>query len=398
VLSVETLWVVFLVNFVVLGVVWTYVARSYPNFEAARFWAAGAFTAAFCAAVSMLRTVVDPVLPLSISAVMIVASTSFVAMGVARFYGLPVSWRKHAALVGFCALGLAVFAWYSQPAMRIVIYSLAQSLSIGMTVVLIWRHGARHPGAQLAGGIGAVLAVVVVARCVARLVQPADGAYMVHFTPLQSAIVLLMVFLSIAWNFGFLLMAVDRLRAEVADLALIDDLTGVANRRRLLMSLAGECARSDRTMQPFSVLLMDIDDFKTINDSHGHAAGDECLRQFTRAIQQRLRAGDVLTRMGGDEFCVVLPATTLHEATVIARDVLALCVAAQVRRGGTAIGLSTSIGIAQWRPEIGRIFDRLVGEADEALYAAKRGGKGCYVVSAMPPSSEAAGPELRKSA
>jgi diguanylate cyclase (GGDEF)-like protein len=244
--------------------------------------------------------------------------------------------------------------------------------------------------------VGAILAVVVIGRCLLRLSQPGQHVYLVHFTPLQSVIVLVLVFLSIVWNFGFLLMAIDRLRAEVADLALLDDLTGVANRRRLLTSLAEECARSDRAMQPFSVLLMDLDEFKSINDSYGHGAGDECLRQFARTIQQRLRTGDLLARIGGDEFCIVLPATTLHEATLISRSMLALCAAAQVHCNGVTIGLSTSIGVAQWRPEIGREFDRLVMAADEALYVAKREGKGRYAVS----DASSSGPEqgLRASA
>jgi len=397
VLNVVTLWLVFVVNFVALGVVWAYVARSYPNFEAARFWAAGAFIASAGAALSVLRMYVDPILPLFLGAVMMISSTSLVAMGVERFYGLPVSWRTHAALTGLSALSLAFFAWHASPPMRIVIYSFSQSLSIGLATVLVWRYGARHPGARFAGVVGAILATVVAVRCILRLSQPPDNIYMIHFTPLQSVIVLVLVFLSIVWNFGFLLMAIDRLRAEVADLALFDDLTGVANRRRLLTCLAEECARSDRSMQPFSVLLMDIDEFKAINDNYGHAAGDECLRQFTRTVQQRLRTGDLLARMGGDEFCVVLPATTLHEAGLIARDMLGLCVAAQVHWSAAAIKLSTSIGVAQWRPEIGHDFDRLIVTADEALYASKRDGKSRYSVYAATPLSEAE-PPLRKSA
>jgi len=87
----------------------------------------------------------------------------------------------------------------------------------------------------------------------------------------------------------------------------------------------------------------------------------------------------------------------LHEASLIARDMLALCVAAQVHWSAAAIRLSTSIGVAQWRPEIGRDFDRLMAAADEALYAAKRNGKGRYATSASPSSPEAE-PQLRKSA
>ena len=87
-------------------------------------------------------------------------------------------------------------------------------------------------------------------------------------------------------------MAMDRLRNEVADLALIDDLTGVGNRRHLLQRLTEECARSERSGEPFALLVIDLDGFKTINDTHGHAAGDACLQHFTLMAQTRLRPGD----------------------------------------------------------------------------------------------------------
>lgn len=120
-------------------------------------------------------------------------------------------------------------------------------------------------------------------------------------------------------------MTIDRLRAEVADLAMFDDLTGAANRRQFLGRLNEECARSGRGGEAFALLMIDLDDFKEINDNHGHAAGDECLRVFTRAAGSRLRAGDLLARMGGDEFCVLLPATTLREGAMVARHILEAC-------------------------------------------------------------------------
>ena len=133
------------------------------------------------------------------------------------------------------------------------------------------------------------------------------------------------MFLSMSLNFGFLLMAIDRLRNEVADLALLDDLTGVGNRRHLLQRLTEECARSERSGEPFALLVIDLDGFKAINDTHGHAAGDACLQHFTLMAQTRLRPGDMLARTGGDEFCVVLPASTLREGAMIARRVLEVC-------------------------------------------------------------------------
>ncbi len=189
-----------------------------------------------------------------------------------------------------------------------------------------------------------------------------------------------MMFLSMSFNFGFLLMAVDRLRSEVADLALLDDLTGVGNRRHLLQRLTEECARSERSGEPFALLVIDLDGFKLINDTHGHAAGDACLQHFTLMAQTRLRPGDMLARTGGDEFCVVLPASTLREGAMIARRILDVCRADAEACVGDEIPISLSIGVAQWNREIGPHPDRLMAAADHALYAAKKDGKNRHAV------------------
>jgi diguanylate cyclase (GGDEF)-like protein len=177
-----------------------------------------------------------------------------------------------------------------------------------------------------------------------------------------------------AWNFGFLLMAIDRLRNEVADLALLDDLTGVGNRRHLLQRLTEECAKSERSGVPFALLVIDLDGFKAVNDTHGHAAGDACLQHFTLMAQTRLRTGDMLARTGGDEFCVMLPAATLREGAMIARRIVDVCRADAEACVGADIPIEVSIGVAQWTREVGEP-DRLIAAADHALYAAKKDGK-----------------------
>jgi diguanylate cyclase (GGDEF)-like protein len=194
-------------------------------------------------------------------------------------------------------------------------------------------------------------------------------------------VMLALVFLSMVRNFGFLVMAIDRLRDEVAGLALVDDLTGVANRRHLLQRLPEECALSCRTGEPFALLAIDLDGFKEINDGFGHAAGDECLRLFSRAAQSRLRSSDMLARVGGDEFCIVLPATALREAAMIARQVLETCRQTLVQWEGNSIPIAASVGVAQWSATVvGADPERLIVAADQALYAAKKQGKNRFAV------------------
>jgi diguanylate cyclase (GGDEF)-like protein len=191
---------------------------------------------------------------------------------------------------------------------------------------------------------------------------------------------MLLVFLSMVCNFGLVLMTVERLRAEAGVLALVDDLTGVANRRRLLAHVSEQCARARRTGAPFALLAIDLDGFKQINDGFGHAAGDDCLRHFTLMVQNRLRPCDLLARTGGDEFFVVLPAATTREAAAIARDVLEACRIDADGCTGTEIALAASIGVVEWSPLFGPHPERLIAAADQALYAAKQQGKNRYAV------------------
>jgi diguanylate cyclase (GGDEF)-like protein len=379
-LSVPTLWTVFVINFLALGLIWAYVMRSYPAFEAARFWTGSAFAAALGAALAMVRVVTtESLLPLLAGGTVLVFAACLAAMGIRRFYGRAVTWRGAALITGSTFAGLAFFIFGNDSMVaRVVIYSIAQSLPLALTLkLLLSRHDGRiSPGARLAG----IVAIVIIGIYALRLVASLFGGDVsfIRFGALQSALILVLVFLSMALNFGFLLMAMDRLRNEVADLALLDDLTGVGNRRHLLQRLTEECARSERSGEPFALLVIDLDGFKAINDTHGHAAGDACLQHFTLMAQTRLRPGDLLARTGGDEFCIVLPSSTLREGAMIARRVLDVCRADAEQCVGTDIPIAVSIGVAQWTRETGAFPDRLIAAADHALYDAKKGGRNGY--------------------
>jgi diguanylate cyclase (GGDEF)-like protein len=404
-LSVPTLWTVFVVNFLALGLIWAYVARSYPKLEAARFWTGSAFAAAGGAALAMLRFAVDSLLPLLAGGTVMIFAACLGAMGIKRFYDQPISWRASALITGLSFAGLTFFiVAYDSASARIFIYSLGQALPFVLTLKLLLagQDGHRNPGARLAGIVAVLIIAIYVIRGVGGLLDIRDFSVIQSNTG-QWALVLVLIFLSMAWNFGFLLMAIDRLRNEVADLALLDDLTGVGNRRHLLQRLTEECARSERSGQPFALLVIDLDAFKAINDTYGHAAGDACLQHFTLMAQTRLRTGDMLARTGGDEFCIVLPASTLREGTMIARRVLEVCRGDAEACVGADVPISVSIGIAQWTREIGAFPDRLMAAADHALYAAKNDGRNrCAVYDPAPPLAPETGAEparaLRKHA
>jgi diguanylate cyclase (GGDEF)-like protein len=397
ILSVPTLWTVLVINFLALGLIWAYVMRSYPKFEAARFWTGSALAAALGAVLAMLRFAVDSLLPLLAGGTVLIFAACLAAMGIKRFYDQPVSWRATALISGLSFAGLTFFiVGYDSMQMRIFIYSLGQSAPLALTLKLLLsrQDGRANPGARLAAVVAVLIIAIYAIRAGGSLLHLGDFSY-IHANPLQSVLVLVLVFLSMAWNFGFLLMAIDRLRNEVADLALLDDLTGVGNRRHLLQRLTEECARSERSGEPFALLVIDLDGFKAVNDTHGHAAGDACLQHFTLMAQTRLRRGDMLARTGGDEFCIVLPASTLREGAMIARRVLEVCREDAEACVGAEIPIALSIGVAQWTREIGVFPDRLMAAADHALYAAKNDGKNRHAVyDPAPPLAPGAMPEL----
>ena len=380
-LNVPTLWTVFVVNFLALGLIWAYVTRSYPKFAAARFWMASSFVGATGATAALIRLFVASPVPLLLGAAGVIAASCLAAMGIQRFYDRPVSWRVMAATGIFSLSGVVFFmVGFEHMQLRMLSYSLGQALPLALALRLLLSpaEGRASPGARLSGIVIITIIAIFAARAIGNLLGGDFSS--VAGGQAHAVMVLGLLFLSMTLNFGFLLMAMDRLRNEVADLALLDDLTGVANRRHLVQRLGEECARSERSSEPFSLLVIDLDGFKTINDTHGHAAGDACLQHFTLMAQTRLRPGDMLARTGGDEFCVVLPSSTLREAAAIARRVLEVCRQDAVNCTGIDIPIAISIGVAQWDRGIGQFPDRLIAHADHALYAAKKNGRNDFAV------------------
>ena len=165
-----------------------------------------------------------------------------------------------------------------------------------------------------------------------------------------------------------------RLHRIVEQQAIVDGLTGLANRRHADEMLARELARSERFSGPVGLILADVDDFKAINDEYGHPLGDAVLREVAGALLGTVREIDVAARWGGEEFAVVLPGTDVEGATRAADRIReALARRDLFAPDGARLHVTASFGVAASSP--GTTGEELVAAADEALYRAKRAGK-----------------------
>jgi diguanylate cyclase (GGDEF)-like protein/PAS domain S-box-containing protein len=163
-----------------------------------------------------------------------------------------------------------------------------------------------------------------------------------------------------------------RLYARVNELATIDTLTGLFNRRHFIELTSREIARARRYHTPLSAVMFDLDRYKRINDRFGHQVGDQVLVEIARLCQANLRTVDIACRYGGDEMTIILPNTSLEQATQFAERLRCLISGVRIPVGEKTIRITASIGVASFQPEDRSLEDLLVN-TDRALYQAKKG-------------------------
>ena len=230
------------------------------------------------------------------------------------------------------------------------------SLELLPVLVIAWMGGKRN---------GLLLAFLAVAMwAVSDFVS--EHQFSAPWVPWANAVTRLMTYSVVA-----LLAAQLRLQFEREhELATQDALTGLQNRRAFLEAGDAEVARSKRYGRPLAVIFLDLDDFKQINDSKGHAAGDAALRATARALLGALRSSDQVARLGGDEFAVLLPETGYDAAVETGRKIhLAVNLALE-----DFTPLKASIGVA-WFEVVDRLFPAMLKAADELMYEVKQSGK-----------------------
>lgn len=183
------------------------------------------------------------------------------------------------------------------------------------------------------------------------------------------------------WGFGFIFLCAARMETELAEsqatlheLARKDPLTGLLNRRAFFEDAANELARARRYRTPLALLMIDIDQFKSVNDAHGHPAGDRLLGDVGRRLQGELRTSDLLGRIGGEEFAVLLVQTGQTEALQIAERLRRAVATTEIDCDGARIARTASIGMAAGA-ELPASIEDFMRQADQALYRAKAAGR-----------------------
>jgi diguanylate cyclase (GGDEF)-like protein len=245
-------------------------------------------------------------------------------------------------------------------------------LSLHVARSILMREGLRAPD-YLTGGLFVVSALPMLLRAAIELMAPGP-----EFDPVRAFARNLFFMtgsaLPLIGTIGFLLMCNDRINDELSRLAMLDPLTGVFNRRTF--DLRAEIAIADavRERMPLSLLAVDIDHFKHVNDEFGHEGGDEALRRVVALMRDALAEGQILSRIGGEEFAVLLPGADEAGASAIAERLRRHLEHSVVDVGGREIVLKISAGVATLAPGMDHL-STLLRAADRALYAAKRAGR-----------------------
>jgi diguanylate cyclase (GGDEF)-like protein len=290
----------------------------------------------------------------------------YVALG--QFTGLFYSKTFVIGVIAAVLVFLLYFTYLDNSlGMRMLIISLG---SVMMVLILTYqllrtRQTPLRLSADLMLVSFIIYGVFLIVRTISIALNPPQDAF--SNTPVQSATYLLLFAISFFWSTGFILMVSQRLRNDLMEVATIDFLTCIPNRRATQTFLEKELSRAQRNAGEFSVLLIDVDDFKQVNDRWGHAVGDHVLARTAQKFQSMLRKQDWVGRWGGEEFLVIVPGRC--DGEVLAERIRCEVERSEYRQAGEAFHITVSIGVACANQT--NTIDEILKQADDALYQAK---------------------------
>lgn len=318
-----------------------------------------------------LRGVLPDVLAVTLANAMLLAACVLMLHGTHLFLGHSPRWPFWGAVFGASMLGLVWFT-HVDPSFRGRTVSMVGSLGLIMAAQarLYFRAPMHTLGTRFIGATLILMTVIFTSRWLHAIGVAQDDAHLFAKTWAQLAYMTSYTIVLLLIMVGYLLLATERVREVFEYQARHDALTGIFNRREILERTNKEIKRSQRYQTPLALLVLDLDHFKQVNDVHGHQAGDDVLKQFVQRVGGCLRPNDLFGRMGGEEFLLVLPHTSVDAALALASRLLPV-----VAEGGSPLPVCTvSIGLTEWQPGDTSV-DSLIARADSALYAAKALGR-----------------------
>lgn len=358
-----------------MSVVIYFMKRSYPaSVDGLGHWAGGP---AIIFASTLLfggRGVLPDFLSIVVANLLLMGGVVLLYFGSGRFYKTKLDARPWLAAITAIGALLVVFTHISPSYnWRLLFVSGFMATVFVRHALLVARQRSTHFSAHFVLAVLVTEALVLMLRALSALT--AESSDLLQASPIQTVYIAAYAIVMLMLTVGLVLLATDRLRDELEYLATHDPLTGVLNRRAFMAAAEQELARCHRHGHVMSIVLMDLDRFKLLNDSYGHLVGDQVLRDFTERVAPLLRLPDQLGRYGGEEFILLLPETNRDAAAVVAERIRAAAEAA-----GNLPHYTVSIGVAcNVVSDIG--LDPLLARADAALYEAKDGGRNRVVLA-----------------
>ena len=335
-------------------------------------WALGLLSLVGAGAMFLLRDTLPAAVALMSSNALLFWGVGLSMIGTQEFFGRRPGWGL---FHGVWAVGMLLTAWWLlvQPhfGARMAAFSLAAFISYAVQSWLAWRHGARHFSYRFFAGLITLQMLVVLARLAIALSVDAVTEGVLRNSGLVNLFLAVANFMSLILAVSFLMMAMRRLQTILEDRSTHDPLTGVLNRRGFDIFYTKQRVQLVREGRPLSLMSIDLDRFKAVNDRYGHVMGDRVLIQVARVISESLRESDSVARFGGEEFVVLLPGAEVPRAVQVAeriREALRTGWDDQLPPCTVSIGIGTHLS----REET---LDSLICRADAALYRAKENGR-----------------------